>query len=451
MAGMVPLPTQISGAQFLASRKRALLADEPRVGKTGAALLAADYVFARSVLIVTTASGRPVWRRAVRDWSAYDRSVAVLTTQEHRAKPDVAIVSWAGAADARIRVHLASRSWDVVILDESHYAKSFDAKRTQAVYGVSREDGRWLATGASLARGGHVWCLSGTPAPNALNDLYPMLRALAPEKLAPDPKRGWPDVTLYEAFLKRYCKVKPKKVGNFRWIRVVVGSQNEAELRDRIGDFMLRRTQQDVGIRPPVIELLPLSVSDDAREEIDLQVDARAVLAAIDANETAALEMHLGPLRRLTGAIKAKAVVEAVREEFESGLDKIVLMAWHSDVIAALVDGLTDYGVVTLDGSSTAVERERAEHLFQTDPGIRVFVGQILAAGEAIDLSAAASLLFVEASFVPKDMKQASLRVTNHSQTRQCFVRVAVLENSIDEALQTVLLRKWAAIREVIQ
>jgi hypothetical protein len=30
------------------------------------------------------------------------------------------------------------------------------------------------------------------------------------------------------------------------------------------------------------------------------------------------------------------------------------------------------------------------------------------------------------------------------------FGRVAVLEGSIDEALQEILLRKWTAIREVI-
>jgi hypothetical protein len=46
--------------------------------------------------------------------------------------------------------------------------------------------------------------------------------------------------------------------------------------------------------------------------------------------------MHLGTLRRLTGTIKAKAVAEAVREEFEAGLDKIVLMAWHKDTMAVL-------------------------------------------------------------------------------------------------------------------
>ena len=47
-------------------------------------------------------------------------------------------------------------------------------------------------------------------------------------------------------------------------------------------------------------------------------------------------------------------------------------------------------------------------------------------------------------------MKQMSLRITNHTQSRSTRVRVATLEGSVDDALQSILLRKWSAIREVI-
>ena len=80
----------------------------------------------------------------------------------------------------------------------------------------------------------------------------------------------------------------------------------------------------------------------------------------------------------------------------------------------------------------------------------RVFLAQIAAAGEAIDLSAACELLVVEPSFQPAQMKQIALRVTNHSQARQVRVRVAALEGSIDDAIQSSLLRKWSVINEVL-
>lgn len=446
-----PFPTQLTGADFLSARRNALLADMPRVGKTGAAIIATDYNLDDTILTVTTASGRPVWRRAFADWSGAPRDVQVLTRAEKATKP-VVVVGWPSIADPKIRSDLMKRRWDRIIFDEAHAAKNFDTKRTQAAYGTLIDDGKVLFDKTALA--GHakgVWCLTGTPIPNAPNDLYPMMRALCSERLRADPARGWPDVMKYPDFLHRYCVVRMKKLPRgFRRIPVVVAGRNLDELRERLGDFMLRRTQQDVGIRAPVYETWPLAVSEKMRREADGDLDAETVLRAAEAGDTRTLEMHLGPLRRVTGGIKAHAVVEAVRDEFDGGLDKIVLAYWHRDVGQTLKDGLAEYGVVGIDGSTPATARGEAEQRFLHDPNIRVFLGQIQAAGEAIDLSSAALLLFVETSLVPKDMAQMAMRITNHTQARQPIVRVAVLEGSIDESLETVLLRKWSAIRGVI-
>lgn len=416
---------------FLANNRTALLADAPRVGKTGAALIAADYVFARTVLVITTASGRAVWRRAVKEWCVFDRGA------------DFIVLGWPDLTTAAGRAKALSRSWDLLILDEAHYAKNYEAKRTQAVFGVLDDDASTLLNGAAIyPRAAQVWCLTGTPMPNSPADLYPMMRALCPDRLG--------EVRDHEAFMKRYCVTRPMKVGNWRWIDVVTGGRNLDELKRRLDGFILRRTQEDVGIRPPLYEIMPLTVSDRDRRSIERDIDKAAILDAAEKGATKSLEMHMGPLRRLTGEIKAPAVLEAVKEGFECGLDKIVLMHWHTKTGADLVEGLRQFGPVALNGSTSAAERERAAHVFRTDPKCRAFVGQIAAAGEAIDLSAAAELWFVETSFVPKDMYQAALRITNHSQTRQALVRVCVLEGSIDEALQAVLLRKWTAIREVL-
>ena len=72
------LPHQEIGARFLSDRKAALLADAPRVGKTGSAILAADDILAQRILTITTASGRAVWDHGVKHWSTYDRTKAVL-------------------------------------------------------------------------------------------------------------------------------------------------------------------------------------------------------------------------------------------------------------------------------------------------------------------------------------------------------------------------------------
>jgi len=445
---MIPFPTQLSGAAFLAANRYALLADEPRCGKTGTAIIAADYIFARTILVVTTASGRGVWKRGFADWSAFPRSVQIALTSD-KPTADVVIVGWPSVSKPKLLAQLLARKWGVLILDEDHLAKNFDAKRTQAVYGTLVDDGAHLMNLRALyACADHVWPLTGTPVPHSPADTYPRLRALAPDRLRADETKGWPDVTKYNDFLHRYCVVRMKKISNFNKIPVVIGGRNLPELKERLKGFSLLRTQQDVGIRPPVYDLLPLVVSPAQRRQTESNVDKAAIMAAADKGDTKSLEMHLGPLRRLTGEIKAHAVVDAVGDEFECGLDKIVLAYWHRDVGDILAEGLAQFGVARVDGSTT--DRQYQVDAFADPEGPRVFLAQIEAAGEAIDLSASAVLWFVETTFSPRSMKQMSLRITNHSQQRQAVVKVCVLEGSIDEALQASLMRLWTAIREIL-
>lgn len=428
-----PFPHQIEAARFLADRRTALLADEPRVGKTGAAIMAADYILAQNVLVITTASGRANMGREWGQWQEVHRTIQVVYDTSGRIplNADVVVIAWSIVTSEPVLAQLHKRKWDVLILDESHYAKGL-SKRTAAAFGL-------------VPRAANVWCLTGTPTPNGdPRELYPALRFLAPDRLGG---------LSYEQFEHRFCQMgisyasgRPRPV--FR------EGKNLDELRQRLDGWWLRRTQQDVGIREPIYALYGLHVSDFNKAFVE-QASAIAgtvvddILTAAEMGDTAFLELHLGPLRRVTGLLKARAVAAAIAEELEDGgLDKIVLMAWHTSVIDALRQELFGHGVVGIDGRTPANARQGIVDDF-TKGSARVFVGQIQACGEAIDLSAACNLMFVEPSFSPKDMHQAALRITNHNQRRQCVVRFAALTGSIDEAVMAVLARKVATIKEI--
>jgi hypothetical protein len=275
-----------------------------------------------------------------------------------------------------------------------------------------------------------------------------MLRALAPERLTRD--HGPTDVTKYDDFVDRYCVTRTKVVGWTR-IKVVVAGKNTAELGDRMRGFWLRRTQEDVGIDSPIFDLLPVHITPRQRAEVEAAIpDAADILAAAETGETKSLDIHLGTLRRVTGTIKVAGVVRAVADELEGNAEKVVLMCWHHDVMDHLASLLGSFGLVCVSGTTLPEQRAERVHRFQTDPTCRVFVGQIQAAGEAIDLSAASELIFVETSFVPAHMAQAAMRVTNLKQTRRPRVRVAALEGSVDEAVQAILLRKVATNKAVM-
>lgn len=449
---LTPKPTQLSGAKFLASRRYALLADLPRVGKTGSAIMAADQIMAQKILVITTASGRSVWRRGFADWSNFPRKLQIVAGTKLRADTDVCVVSWGAITQNGVRGQLCQRQWDLIIVDEAHAAKNFETKRTQSLYGELCDDGSFINNRHALIdRAPVVWLLTGTPLPNCPLDAYPMMRALCATRLLPDATRGWPDVTALSDFTSRYCEMRPYRIGRgfyARTVQVFVRGRNLEELRDRLAGFFIQRTQKDVGILEPEYEIMPLECGEPIAWPAGS--DQRRILEAAASGDTKSLEIHLGPLRRMTGEVKARAIVKAVKEEFDCGLDKIVLAYWHHDVGKILLEGLAEFNPVGIDGATTAKARARAEQSFLTNPKCRVFLGQIQAAGEAIDLSSASNLIFVETSLVPKDMLQMSLRVTNHTQRQQPLVRVAALENSIDDSLQQILMRKWTAIREVL-
>lgn len=411
---------------------------------TGAALLAADRIQARTIDIVTTASGRGVWRRSIPLWALGRGSIGVLGVDRDAAHKDIQIRSWAHAAK-----NPPKRKADLVILDEDHYATNPGAQRTIGVYGKMLAGGETMLTDHALVQPDQIcWHLSGTPCPHDPSNWWARMRASCPERLTA--QNGWPDVTRYDDFRERYCVIVMKKISAWTRIPVVIKGRRTDELAARLKGFYLRRTQADIGIRPPSYDLLPLIPTGPDRRAADGDLQRRLILEAAEAGDTKKLEMELGPLRRLTGVIKADLVVQAVREEFESGLDKIVLMYFHRDVGDVLEAGLSKFGTMRIDGSTLPARRGEAERRFLQEPECRVAITQIDAAGEAVDFSAASVLWFVETVFSPKSMAQAAFRITNINQKRNAFCRVCVLLGSIDEAVQASLLRLWTSIKETM-
>jgi SWI/SNF-related matrix-associated actin-dependent regulator of chromatin subfamily A-like protein 1 len=397
--------------------------------------------------VVTTASGRGVWRRAFPAWSHFSREVRVLGVDaETPCQTEVAITSWDSLSNLASRIRARP---DLLILDEDQRATNPAAARSQHAYGRPLQGGlHMLTVGAVVQSGDRVWHLSGLPAPHDLGQFWPRLRASFPERLGTD--HGPTDVTTYDDFRRRYCVVKTKRLSNFTTIPVVFGGRNVGELRSRLAGTFIRHTQEEVGIQEPRYELMPLVVSAARRRECNGARDQRRVLAAAESGTTRDMEMELGSLRRVTGLIKAGAVVDAVKEEFANGIEKLVLAYWHKDVGDKLDGGLRSLGVLRLDGATSARDRESLESKWRQKK-YGIFLAQVRAAGEAIDLSAASEMWVVEPSLGPGDMDQISKRIINVGQKRRALIRVVTLEGTIDEIIQEILLRLWAPLKEVLR
>jgi SWI/SNF-related matrix-associated actin-dependent regulator of chromatin subfamily A-like protein 1 len=86
---------------------------------------------------------------------------------------------------------------------------------------------------------------------------------------------------------------------------------------------------------------------------------------------------------------------------------------------------------------------------FQSDPKCRVFVGQVVAAGTAITLTAAHQVMFVEADWTPANNQQAAMRCHRIGQTKPVTVRFVGMANSIDERIQRVLKQKTRVLTKL--
>jgi len=417
-------PHQRLGVDYLKScASHALLFDEQRVGKTPQMIVASGELGLDDVLVITTVAGVGVWQHMWKQWDKWGRTPV--------------IVPWSQIATGHRYARVLSKRYKLLILDESHYAKNPGAARTQRAFGVAYGD-KLVQAMALVARADRVWCATGTPMSHDPSDLFMTLKALFPEILEASP--GFPDVTSYGKFRQRYCVLAQRKVGR-RFITVVTGGQNLDELQKRIRGKFIRRRQKDVGIRAAFWDTMPFTPTANEAAELEAAIDRDAMIRAMQRGQWAEAERHLAAVRRVTGAFKAHAVVRAAKEYFEAYEgEKLVIAYWHQAVGTLLEEGLARFNPVRVDGSVVGAERTARVAKFTANPASRVFLAQIAACGEAIDLSASAEMWFAESVFTPSQMAQMGARITNLNQPKQCLVKVVALADSIDELIQDRLV-----------
>lgn len=437
-------PYQDTGATFLAQRQKALLADTMGLGKSAQAITACDKVGARSIIVLCPASVRINWQREFSKFSAMHRKSVVMLTGKASIIPNgINICSYDLLSNEKIFRALMQHEWDALILDEEHYLKGRDTKRTKSVFGP-----RCDATTGLASKAKRIWALSGTPAPNNMSELYPLLRAFNIWK------------TGYWPFVERYCTGHDSGFG-FQ----ITGAKNVPELKALLQPIMLRRKIEDImSDLPPVtfseIVLDPKMTThpDDQKAWMDAEAseDGQKLQWMLDHLPEDKIDLEgqataLATLRKMTGMAKVRPAVQLIEDELRSGLDKVVIFAIHRDVIMYLRECLKPFGVVVIWGGTDAEKRQNHIDRFRTKGGCRVFIGQVKAAGTGVDglQDACSNVVFVESSWTPSENAQAVGRVRRIGQKRPVLVRFVSLANSIDEHVQRVLSRKTQMLTQL--
>lgn len=408
---------------------RVLLADEMGLGKTIQAL---EYLRRhpelRPAVVIAPANVKWVWEREAR----IHCNMSVLVG--HGRKPPKKLLSKKGLVLV-INYEIAAAWKDflrdqinpqILICDEVHMIKSYQAKRTKAVRAIAKK-----------VR--HILALSGTPLTNRPKELYTTLRMLWP--------KAFP---AFMPYAHQYCDARLLPWGwNFD------GAKNLKELHKKLTLLgMIRRRKKDVLHDLPAKRRLvvPMPITNradyqEAAADVVAWLRKHSVVKAQRA-ESAKKLVQMAALKRLAAEGKLAAVFNWIDSFLEESDGKLVVYAHHLSVVRPLHERYHKTAVV-ISGDNTPRKRSLAVDSFQNQPKIRLFIGN-RAAVEGITLTAASTLAFAEMWFTPGLHTQAEDRIHRIGQTQATSIYYLVAKDTIEESLCQILQRKQQILTEVL-
>lgn len=424
------------GVKFLRSGKYKLLADEMGVGKSGQVIAASGHL--KKILIVCPATAKINWQREFVKFEG--RESTVIGLKDKQPSSNIIISNY----ERVVRdPHKYKRvPWDLVVLDEVHYCKTPSAARTAALFGKE----------GLIHSAERVWCLSGTPAPNHIGELWVLLYTFGHTKLS------------YEGFVNRYCNVIPNP--KIYAAQKITGTktQNAHEIKAVLDTFMLRRKLKDVIPTMPSLSMNTVAIEstynplkdfpemkEKLKEEWKL-LKQKMDITGLHIDDDKLLGMltmmaaSISSIRRYHGLKKVPVVADIIEGELDSGeYKKIIIFGVHTDILKMMKSSLKKFNPQIIIGSTTQSARQIAIDKFQNDPTCQVFIGNITSAGTAITLTAANQVAFIEQDWVPGNNAQAVSRAWRISQELPVLCRFFSLPG-FDEKLSLALERK---IREI--
>ncbi len=420
-------PFQQQGVAFVESKGgRALISDEMGLGKTVQALAWLQlHPEHRPAVIVCPASLKLNWAREAAAWLTDPQVQVVSGTAPVAFTGKILIINYdilTHHVDALVGLGVKT-----VVLDESHYIKNNKTLRTKATKKLTKSTP-------------HVIALSGTPAINRPVELFNTLKIINPDA-----------VPNFWTYVHKYCGAKHT---GFGWD--FTGSSNQADLHQLLtSTLMIRRLKADVLTDLPekLYSFVPMELANEAEYAqaensfinwVRVNKGAEAAERASQAEQLVQVEA----LKQLAVAGKMAHVINWINNHLEAN-DKLVVFATHKTTIDRLMN---TYGkvAVKVDGSVTAADRDAAVQAFQTNAAIKLFVGNIKAAGVGLTLTAASAVAFIELPWSPGELVQAEDRCHRIGQRNAVNVYYLVAQNTIEEQIARLLDSKRNVLNAIL-
>ena len=422
-----PLNHQKVAIEKLAGSKRFILADDMGLGKTTSTIIAALETGAKKILIICPASLKINWQREIENYS--DRPTFIAEGKKFSTDHDFVIVNYdilKNFHDPKDKENslLEKSNFDLVILDEAHMISNAQAQRTKIINSYVKNIDK-------------VWLLTGTPMTSRPMNYYNLLSIIES-----------PVAQNWMAYAIRYCQGYQFNAGK-RKVWNVSGASNLEELRDRTSKQILRRLKEEVLDLPDKI-ITPVYLRLKSSEYENLMGE---YYDWYDKNpeESSSLTVQFSKLMKVRKVIaneKTKQTIEFAENILEQG-KKVIIFTNFTDSLQTIYNHFGKQAVY-LDGSCSNSVRQQAVDSFQNDEKIRVFVGNLKAAGVGLTLTSAEVVIMNDLSFVPAEHAQAEDRAYRYGQKSNVLVYYPLFENTIEGAIYDILNKKKEIIRTVM-
>lgn len=420
-------PFQNKGVAFLEKKSgKGLIADEMGLGKTVQALAWLQlHPEKRPAIIAVPASLKLNWKKEAEKWVTNPHVQILQGKKPYPIKGSIVIINYDILPDW-VNV-LKDINPQVFIMDEIHYTKNNQAKRTKAAKQLAKHCP-------------HVIGLSGTPVVNRPVEAFNALKMIDPTVIP----RFWD-------YVHRYCG--PKHNG-FGWD--FNGATNTDELHEKlINTIMIRRKKADVlkDLPDKVHSFMPIEMESENEynqaeaDFIDFIKRTKGNKAAEKASNAQQLAEIEG-LKQLAVQGKMKASIDWIRDFLDVD-GKLVVFCTHKFAVERL---MKEFGTQTVkvDGSVTGEQRQKAVDRFQNDPNVRLFVGNIKAAGVGLTLTAASTVAFLELPWTPGDLTQAEDRCHRIGQKDSVNIYYLLATGTIEERIARMLDEKRKILDSVL-
>lgn len=382
------------GVKYILHQEKVLLGDEMGLGKTIqaiAAMVSLKNTGATHFIVVCPASVVTNWYREITKHSK------LRVTLVHGNNKKYAFKSWMQTGGVAVTTYEATSTFslgpkfrfNLLVVDEAHYIKNPDAKRTIHTRGLAKQADRILL-------------MTGTPLENRVDEMITLISYLRPE------------------------------VANS--LKGIAFMSLAPQFREKVAACYYRRKREDVlSELPELIESNEWCSMNKVEEE---------------AYEQALLNHHFQEARRLSWNIenlnessKAQRMKEIV-EEAELENRKVLIFSFFLDTIAKVTNFLGNRCFNPITGALSPARRQEIIDEFDSAPSGSVLVAQIQSGGTGLNIQSASVVIICEPQFKPSIENQAISRAYRMGQSRNVLVYRLLCLNSLDERLTELLEHK---------